>query len=344
MKTLVVIVVLALHLLVIYLLVGPASEPDPARGGSEADPEPTAAEGSQTATDAPPPPADNPALPRFRRADFRDMSRPLPASVQARTGDCKTGVLLDWTHRTILWRKRETRPAAIASLSKMMTALLLMEAVSARDDVSLRTKVRVTKSAAGVGGSQVYLDPRETFTLGELLKCVMIFSANDAAQLVAEYCGGGDSDRFVRGMNGRAAELDLSSLKFHNAHGLPTPGQSEENQGCAIELAYLAGMLLRYPDVVGWSSTWLSYIREDTDKPFQLVNRNRLVNLKHREGVAGVNGMKTGYTRRAGYCVAATCEREKRVLIVVVSGCRTATERNRLVGALLEWAYAQPST
>jgi len=243
---------------------------------------------------------------------------------------------VDGTNRHILWRRKDTTVTPIASLTKMMTAYLLVEAIKTRADVSLKTQVRVTASAAEVAGSQVYLDPRETFPLQDLLKCIMIFSANDAAHLVAEFLGGGDVQKFVGQMNVRANALGLNHTRFFNPHGLPA-ADGKENQSSPLEMACLAGHLLEHPEIVRWSSTWLSYLRENKQKPFQLVNRNRLVNP--REGVPGVNGMKTGYTRKAGYCVAATCVRETRTLIAVVTGCPSSKERNSLVETLLEWGY-----
>ncbi len=264
----------------------------------------------------------------------------LPPELAAKTKGCQTGILVDWTGRTVLWRKSETQRVAIASLTKMMTALLLVEAIADRPDLEWTTRVQVTKDAALVGGSQVYLDPREAFSLEELLKCIMIFSANDAAFLVAQVVGGGEPEPFVQKMNARAAELGLNTLKFHNPHGLPPPNGGSENQGSALELALLAATLLDHERVVHWSSTWLSYLRENTPKKFMLVSRNRLVNPK--EGCAGVNGMKTGYTRKAGYCIAATCSREGRVLVAVVTKCHSQTQRNELVRALFEWGYSTP--
>lgn len=258
-----------------------------------------------------------------------------PADLRRQTGICKTGVLLDWDGHEILWRKDAEKAVPIASMTKMMTALLLIEDVDA-GAASLEAPVQVTAAAADVGGSQVYLDPRESLTLDELLKCMMIFSANDAAHLAAEFLAGGNVDAFVKRMNARAVELGLTKTAFRNPHGLPPTGRGRQNQGTAMEMAYLAGQLLKHPQVVRWSSTWVSYIREGTPKKFQLASRNRLI-----VDCPGVNGMKTGFTNQAGFCVSATCERQGRTLIAVVTGCPSQKQRNDLVAALLNWGYSQ---
>ncbi len=274
----------------------------------------------------------------WTKADLLSSPPPLAPELERQTQGCKTGVLLDWGNKEVLWQKNPGTAVPIASMTKMMTALLLMEAIESRDDLSLATPVKVSATAAGIGGSQVYLDPRETFSLDELLKCIMIFSANDAAHLIGEFLGNGDVQVFVARMNRRAADLALDSLSYHNPHGLPTATRVE-NKGGAMDLAFLGGRLLEYPQIVKWSATWRSRLRENTDKPFDLVNRNRLV-----KRCPGVNGMKTGFTQKAGSCVTVTCTRGGRVLIATVTGCSGKDRRDKLVTALLAWGYEQEPT
>lgn len=247
---------------------------------------------------------------------------------------CKGGVLIDWNRRTILWTKAADAPRPCASLTKMMTALLALEQVSSSPSWDLDREIPVTRAAARIGGSQVWLDPRETFTLDELLKCCLIFSANDAAYLLAESLTNGDVDAFVERMNRRARQNKWNSLRFHNPHGLPEGDNSPDNRGTPLDLACLAGALLQFPRAVYWSSTRLDWLREDTDTPTQLLNRNPLIGK-----VAGINGMKTGFTNRAGFCIAATCERDGRVLVAVLMGCPSKDLRLALVKRLLEWGY-----
>jgi len=334
-KRLATISVIGLHAFLLWCLLSVVRSSGP--GGNVL--QPASATASNTAADGPA--AEEAGSPAARAGDrldrmtFRRASNPLPSELARRTAECRNGVLIDWDKRKILWRKDANRPVPIASLTKMMTMLLLMETVRDDPGVTLDSRVRVTREAAAVGGSQVYLDPRETFTLEELLKCVAIFSANDAAHLIAQYLGGGDAARFVERMNRRARELGLNQMHFYTPSGLPPRTGGVENRGTAMEAAFLAARLSRYPEVVKWTSTWLAWIREKSSKPFQLVNRNRLI-----KECPGVVGMKTGFTQKAGFCVAAVCRRNDRVLIAVVLGCPSQKIRNRLVRDLLNWGYA----
>ena len=339
--------VVAAHLAILFLLWRPGSEPkseDTELPGSPSgqvatDRDPTSPTPSSRAPSGPvPSPQPRPSPTVRTKADLLFTTPSLTAELERQTQGCRTGVLLDWSNREVLWRKDPDRAVPMASMTKMMTALLLMEAVESQADLSLSTPVKVSKAAYEVGGSQVYLDPRETFSLDELLKCIMIFSANDAAHLVGEFLGDGDLQAFVASMNRRASELTLESLVFHNPHGLPTATRAE-NAGGAMDLAFLAGKLLEHPRIVKWSSTRRSRLRENTDKPFDLDSRNGLIT-----SCPGVNGMKTGFTQKAGFCVAATCTRGERVLIATVTGCSNKKVRNRLVTALLAWGYEQKPT
>jgi len=245
--------------------------------------------------------------------------------------------VVDWSARKQLWGKAETRAVPIASLTKMMTVLVLVQDLETRTDLDLNTPVQVTREAALVGGRQVWLDPRETFPLQDIMRCALIHSANDAAFLLAQKASGSES-AYVKRMQERAATLGLTSFSFHNAHGLPDGPTQRENTGSALELGYLAGRLLQYPKVVEWSGTRLSYLEPRLDgKRTQLLNTNHLVGR-----VRGVNGMKTGFTDKSGYCLVATCERAGRQVITVVMGCARSAERDDLAGALIEWAYSAP--
>ena len=341
MRLLIIILVVAAHMAAIVLLYnmgssrGPAP-PKPSGPPAATSPLPALSKkenpaGGTISSPAPPPPSTAAIAP----ASLQRAAVAMSAELARQTKGCKTGIILDWDRQTILWGKDEKRAVPIASLTKMMTALLAREDIEKKPALTLETRIQVTPSSAKIGGSQVNLDPRENFSLDELLKCIMIFSANDAAHLLAEFIGDGKPEQFVRRMNSKAQALGLKSLKFYNSHGLPEGRSRKQNSGSALELAQLAGRLLQYPDIVKWSSTWVAHIREKTDKPFQLVNRNRLVKT-----CKGVNGMKTGFTQKAGFCVAATCERGGRKVIVVVTGCSSSKARNALVTDLLDWAYA----
>jgi D-alanyl-D-alanine carboxypeptidase (penicillin-binding protein 5/6) len=273
----------------------------------------------------------------FSPSFFRRALRPLPAKLETAAASCRSGIVVDWSARALLWAKAETRAVPIASLTKMMTVLVVVQELERRPDVSLDTPVTVTPEAHLIGGRQVWLDPRETFPLQDILRAALIHSANDAAYLLAQRLSGSET-AFVQRMHEKANALGLESLVFNNAHGLPDGPTKRENLGSAIDLAYLAGCLLAYPKVVEWSSTRLTYLEPRVDG-----TRTQLGNTNHLVGrVAGVNGMKTGFTDKSGFCLVATCERQGRQIITVVTGCSRAPERDELATALIEWAYAAP--
>jgi len=327
-------VVLAHVLLLLWLLSGTAR-----RGSDQPEPQgrgvPSANDIGQDGGEPGTLSADENSDGDLRRLSFTVEDRDLPATLKALTGSCRSGILVEWPRRRVLWKKAPDTPVAIASMAKMMTCLLLVETLNSRPDLTLETAVRVSRTAAAIGGRQVYLDPRESLTVDDLIKCMMIFSANDVAHLTAEFIAGGDAAAFVARMNRRAAAAGLLRARFVTPHGL-TPADGNPDMATPREMAFLASRLVAYSEVTRWSSTRLSYIRESNPsfKPFQLVNTNKLVGK-----VPGVDGMKTGYTKAAGYCLTCTCDRQGRRLIAVVTGCASGAERDRLVEALLEWAY-----
>lgn len=245
---------------------------------------------------------------------------------------CKTGILVDPVTRKVLWAKNADRAVPIASMSKMMTMLLTEEAIAA-GRVSLDTPIKVTNAAYEIGGSQVWLDPRETFPLGELVKTIAIKSANDSAYLVAEYLGGGDVAVFVKAMNDRAQALGMKNTRFYDAHGLGD-GKGHHNLSSAHDLVLLAERLIQYPDVMRLASTRMDAFR---DGKMQLRNSNNLVFNR----VAGVDGLKTGFTDESGFCVTVTCLRGGRRLIGCVTGFKTSKQRDAFCKALLDWGYAR---
>jgi len=240
-----------------------------------------------------------------------------------------SGILVDIKTGKILWSKLSKQKKEIASMTKMMTVLLAMESVN-RGEISLNNRIQVSKAASKIGGSQVYLDPKENFTLAELLKTIMIASANDSAYLVAETIGG-NVNNFVYKMNQRAKELGMYNTRYLNPHGLPV--KNGGNLSTAYDMAILANELLKHPQVVIWSSTWIDSFR---DGKFQLVNHNKLIKT-----CDGVDGMKTGYYRKAGFCVSATAVRKNRRFVVVVIGAKSKTLRNNFVKDLLDWGEKQ---
>lgn len=335
MKKVIIVLVVLVHLGLIYwLFFAESHKPAPA----VADVKSETAKPANPATPAAPTPAEAPlAVEQTLDAmNFTYATAAVSSALAKQTTDCTAGVLIDVASRQILWHKNEHQPVPIASMTKMMTTLMLMDAIHRDKRVTLETVVPISAATAKIGGSQVYLDPKETFTVDELLKCIMIKSANDAAYQIGEFLGGGSADKFVMDMNQRAQELGMRHTKFYNSHGLPPGPKMDENQASAMEMAYLGLRLLDYPDVVKWSGKFIDYIRvNDPKKKFELVNHNKLVAT-----CPGVNGMKTGFTAKSKYCITATCTRGGRVLVCVVSGCPSSKQRNALVESLLNWGYA----
>ena len=266
-----------------------------------------------------------------------DYSHAVSGNIAAipETKNAKAGILVDLNSGRVLWNKNAKLAVPIASMTKMMTVLLAFEDI--RDGkIKYDQIIKVSKSAASIGGSDIWLDPRESFPLKDLIKAILIKSANDAAFLVGETLGGGNIESFVKRMNRRAAELNLHA-KYFNPHGLPGTSASKDNVATCEDLAKLAAMLLQFPEVVRISSTPIDYITRKVgrNKKTMLTSTNKLVRSK----VEGVDGMKTGYTRRAGFCLTATCKRNDRRLIAVVTGFKSSAERNECVKKLLDWGY-----
>jgi len=245
----------------------------------------------------------------------------------ANVSQIPAGILVEPETGKILWAKLSNKPMEIASMTKMMTSLIVLEEIE-KGKISLDDVIYVSKAASRVGGSQVYLDPKENFTLGELLKTIMISSANDSAYLVAEKIGGGNVQVFVKRMNEKAKELGMNSTQFYNPHGLPGKGD-KDNKSSAYDMAILACELLKYPVGMKWASTWTDDFR---DGKFKLVNHNKLVKT-----VDGVDGMKTGYYRKAGFCVTITAKRNGRRFVGVIIGSKTKKLRNGFAAKLLDW-------
>lgn len=250
----------------------------------------------------------------------------------AKEKECNTGILVDPVSRKVLWAKGADRAVPIASMTKMMTLLLIEEAI-AQGKITRETVIPVSRAAYEIGGSQVWLDPRESFPLHELLKAVAIKSANDAAYLVGEYLCDGDIDAFVSRMNARARELGMNQSTFYDAHGLGD-AQKRNNLASAYDMALLAERLLDYPEVIQMASTRMDSFRNGKT---ELRNHNNLVFNR----VNGVDGLKTGYTKASGFCVTFTCKRNGRRLIGCVTGFKTAKDRDAFCRALLDWGYAK---
>jgi len=242
--------------------------------------------------------------------------------------DCKSAILMEATTGAILYAQNAEQALPPASVTKIMTLLLIMEAVDA-GTVHLDDVVSVSANAASMGGSQVYLKEGEQMTLEDLLKSVVIASANDAAVALAEYVGG-SVDAFVAKMNQKAKTLGMSATNFENVTGLDDT--VENHLTSAKDIALMSRALIAHPTVLQYSSLWMDSIR---DGAFGLTNTNRLVRFYR-----GCTGLKTGSTSAAGFCVSATAERNGFSLICVIMGAESRDVRNAEATALLDWGFA----
>jgi len=246
-----------------------------------------------------------------------------PYSVEA-----KSAVLMEATTGTVLFSQNESEALSPASVTKVMTLLLVMEAIEA-GQIALTDIVRISANAAGMGGSQVFMKEGEEFTVEELLKCCVIASANDAAVALAEYVCGSESV-FISRMNEKARELGLTSTKFENATGLDDTTVTHLTS--AKDIAVMSRALIKHEKILEYSRLWQDSIR---DGAFILTNTNRLVRF-----YKGCTGLKTGSTEKAGYCVSVTAERDGLSLICVVMGADSRDERNAIATSLMDYAFA----
>lgn len=234
----------------------------------------------------------------------------LPPTYQA-------AVLMEAETGQVLIEDEPNKPWPPASLTKMMTMLLVMEKIK-EGIIKLDDPVRASAKAARMGGSQIYLKHGEVFSVGDLMKSVVIVSANDATMALAEYIGGSEGG-FIELMNIRAEELGMNDSRFYSVHGLPPDPGDKEDVTSAHDMALLTRELLKYPNIMEWGSIRRTTVR---DGKFVLRNLNRLVRTYR-----GVDGMKTGHYAKAGYNVVATAKRRGTRFIAVVLGAPTDAAR-----------------
>jgi len=231
----------------------------------------------------------------------------------------------------VLFEKNPDKSVEPASIAKIMTLLLALEAVE-RGESSLSDKIVISPDAEAIGGSQVWLRAGEVFTLEELLKAVAIQSANDAAYAVAEHVAGSVS-AFVKQMNRRAQELGMKDTVFTNVHGLPPDPGQERTVTTARDIAKMSQEILKFPVVLEWTSTWTEVFRRDNPRTV-LYNTNQML----RE-YPGLDGLKTGHTDSAGYCLVATAKQDDLRLISIVMGTSSDAERRRETRKLLDYGF-----
>ncbi|WP_430727226.1 D-alanyl-D-alanine carboxypeptidase family protein [Tumebacillus amylolyticus] len=240
-----------------------------------------------------------------------------------------SAVLMDAATGAVLFEKNSHQKLPPASVTKVMTMLLIMEAVDA-GKVKWTDKINTSDYAASMGGSQIFLQPGEQMTLEEMLKGIAIASGNDAAVAVAEHIAGSE-EGFVQLMNERAKELGCVDTSFSNVNGLPT----ENHYTSAHDLAIMSRELVKHEEVTKFTGSYQDYLRKDSEKPFWLVNTNKLVRF-----YPGMDGIKTGFTGEAKYCLSASAKRDGFRVIAVVMGEPTSPVRNAEVSQLMDFAFA----
>lgn len=254
-----------------------------------------------------------------------------PAALTAAQPDltlnCRAVCLIDQDTGTVLYEKNADQQMPIASITKVMTLLLTFEAIH-DGRLTLDTPVPVSEHAYHMGGSQIWLEPGEQFTLDEMIKAICVSSANDAAVAVAELVGGSEQG-FVQMMNDRAAELGMTNTTFHNACGLDTEGHLSTARDVAIMSRQI---LTTCPEVLHYTGIWTDTLRGGAT---QLVNTNKLL---HRYN--GITGLKTGTTSGAGVCISASATRDGLNLIAVVLGAPSSKDRFEAATTLLDYGFA----
>ena len=241
-----------------------------------------------------------------------------------------SAILMDAATGTVLFEQDADTPMEPASVTKVMTLLLVMEALD-RGEISMDDRVVASEAAAAKGGSQVYLEPGEEMSMDEMLKSVVVASANDCATALAEHLAGSEA-AFVERMNRRAEELGMTNTHFVNCTGLCDEAQAKEHRTTARDIALMSRALLTHDRIRSYTTIWMDTVR---DGRFGLSNTNKLVRC-----YKGTTGLKTGYTSTAGHCLSASAQRDGIELIAVVLGAKTSSGRFADAKALLDYGFA----
>ncbi|MCI6265321.1 MAG: D-alanyl-D-alanine carboxypeptidase [Erysipelotrichaceae bacterium] len=242
--------------------------------------------------------------------------------------NAKSAIMLEASTGKIIYEKNSEEKLPMASMTKMMTLLLIMENI---EDGNLKWDEMITASeqAASMGGSQIFLEVGEQMSVEDMVKGICIGSGNDAAVAMAERIGGTE-ENFVKMMNEKASKLGLKNTHFENSCGL----DSDNHYSSAHDMAIIAKELVRHEKILEYTGTYEDYLRKNTDNSFWLVNTNKLVRYYQ-----GVDGLKTGYTSTSGYCITTTAKRNNMRLITVVMGEPSSSIRNSETTAMLDYGF-----
>lgn len=245
----------------------------------------------------------------------------------------KSSVLIEKTTGNVLYENNSSEKLPIASVTKLMTILLTLEKIE-KNEISIDDKVTVSENANGMGGSQIFLDANAEYELGELLKSIIVASANDSSVAIAEYISGSENN-FVNLMNERANELGLKNTNYSNCTGLPT----NDGYSSAYDQALVLREVLKHDLYHTYSSVWLEDFLHPSGRTTQMTNTNKL--SRHYQGCIGG---KTGSTNQAKYCLAVGAERNNMQLISVVLGAENSKERFKLASDLLNYGFSNFET
>ncbi|MDD2435436.1 MAG: D-alanyl-D-alanine carboxypeptidase [Bacilli bacterium] len=242
----------------------------------------------------------------------------------------KSTIMLEASTGEIIYEHNSHEKFAPASMTKMMTMLLIVENIE-KGVIGWNEMVTVSANASGMGGSQILLETNEKMSVDDLFKGIAVASGNDASVALAEKIAGTEAN-FVVMMNNRAKELGLKNTNFKNCHGL----DAANHYSTAYDMAHIAKELVKHDKVLEYTKIYDTYLRENTDNKIWLVNTNKLVRFYD-----GVDGLKTGYTNGAGYCLTATAKKNNMRIISVVMGEPDSLTRNKEISEMLDYAFAQ---
>ena len=240
----------------------------------------------------------------------------------------KSAILIDQNTGSVLWKANENERLPMASMTKIMSLILVMEKIN-DGTISYDSDVEISMESSKMGGSQIFLQAGEKYKVSELLKSVAMASANDAIVALAEKTYG-SIDAFVEAMNNKASEMELKNTHFVNVHGLDEDG----HYSSSYDMAMMARELLKYEDILKYTSVYEEYLTKTDGSKIWLVNTNKLVRF-----YPGVDGLKTGYTANAGYCLTATAKKNNLRLISVVMGSDSIEKRTEDTVKLLNYGF-----
>ena len=247
--------------------------------------------------------------------------------------NAKSAILIEATTGEVLFEKNAHEKLAPASMTKIMSMLIIVESIE-KGIINWDDVVTVSENASGMGGSQILLETGEQMTVNDLFKGVAVASGNDAVVALAETIAG-TVDEFVNMMNSRAKELGLKNTNFKNPHGL----DEANHYSSAYDMSVISKELIKHNKVLEYTSIYEDYLRKGTDREFWLVNTNKLVRF-----YSGADGLKTGYTGSAGYCLTATAKKNNVRLIAVVMNEESASARNAEISSMLDYGFAKIKT